>query len=179
MSRNTLLLLGGCLFGISLVLIGFWWYYHSMKMISVEFTIQLTWETQKVLSLTGATNLPDGTMLQMTFAAKNGNFTHIQELEVLSGQFKSNPILFAGQPPKPGDYLLVLKMRDPFLQLDTIQAIIGEKGQYLRGFYVRKKPGESVRLAYIEQSYHLKSDAEVFGEELGKFLQDIGDVLKE
>ena len=90
----------------------------------------------------GTTNLPDGTVLSLSLAGPDGsafnrdNCCFNAVVAVSHGAFGPVKIIKDGVTPDPGNYRVIVVMRDWTMQPPSVVAAIGNQGENLRGRFV-------------------------------------------
>jgi hypothetical protein len=98
-------------------------------------------------TIKGVCNLPTGMKLVVHVARKESAFVFEGSVEVQAGQFEVGPLLQGNGNLNPGRYELEIMSVHPNDQPDAVKALIGPKGQELRGPLTRRYSGATwVRL---------------------------------
>ncbi|WP_048707408.1 hypothetical protein [Microvirga massiliensis] len=88
--------------------------------------------------ITGQTNLPDGAELLVSVWRPSAHFMAQHKVPVIGGAFKAGPFGSRQGPLHPGEYEVSVSMSIPRNQPASVQAVIGDKGQNLKGPHVRE-----------------------------------------
>lgn len=83
----------------------------------------------------GKTNLPDGMELMLTVTKPGVTFAQ-DKVTVVNGGFTSSQFSASGKKYSPGRYELVVSMAMAELQPASVRAVIGERGEKMRGEFV-------------------------------------------
>jgi hypothetical protein len=111
--------------------------------------VELSTDVQGELrpTIRAATNLPDGMKLLVRVTRKESAFQSETSVEVQSGRFEVGPLSQGADDLNPGTYNLEIVSAHPNDQPDAVRALIGRKGEELRGSLTRRYAGApSVRL---------------------------------
>lgn len=84
-------------------------------------------------TIVGRTNLPDTTKLMLSVGRKSGGFFGQSKASVANGCLVAGPFSSKSAPLPPGEYSVQVSTPLPGLQPASVQAIIGDEGQNLRG----------------------------------------------
>jgi len=106
------------------------------KDINVELSVKENVAAGKV-SLTGTTNLPDGTGLMITVSNENG-FRAQSSAVVISNEFMTEEFSYNGQALESGAYNVDVTMPIASVQPDAVKKIIGENSENLKGDLVKE-----------------------------------------
>ncbi|EPY03904.1 hypothetical protein PAALTS15_27394 [Paenibacillus alvei TS-15] len=106
------------------------------KDINVELSVNENVAAGKV-SLTGITNLPDGTGLMITVSNENG-FRAQSSAVVISNEFMTEEFSNNGQALESGAYNVDVTMPIASVQPDAVKKIIGENSENLKGDLVKE-----------------------------------------
>lgn len=110
--------------------------------------------------ITGETNLPDGTEIMFGIEGKTSNFSGGDKGVVAGGRFRS-----AGFGPdgglKPGQYVAEVTMPIPEVQPPQVRAVIGARGENLRGPLVKK--GGIGTTVEVQQAFQLEDGGSIRG----------------
>ena len=87
-------------------------------------------------AIRGETNLPDGTVLMTSVEGKGSGFYGQDRARVRNGRFSSGPF-GPSSGLAPGEYEADVTMPFPRLQDASVRAVIGERGEKLKGKLVR------------------------------------------
>jgi len=85
----------------------------------------------------GKTNLPDGMELMLTVTKPGVTFSQ-DKVTVVNGGFTSSQFSASGGKYSPGRYDLVVSMGMAELQPASVRAVIGERGEKMRGRFVAR-----------------------------------------
>lgn len=107
------------------------------------------------LDVSGATNLPEGTRLQLVVIREASGVSWRQRLQVgEDGNFEAGP-LGPGSGLAAGRYTLHLSMSPASVQPPEVQALIGERGEHLSGDWVRESGHGLGRVIEYQVPYEL------------------------
>jgi hypothetical protein len=112
---------------------------QEVAVLSEEVKLELSVEIsqQNSPSITGSTNLPDGTIIMTSISGLSSDFMGQDRTTVSNGRFHAGP--FASEKGLPdGKYVAGATMPIPRLQYESVRAIIGDDGEYLSGVLVRQ-----------------------------------------
>jgi hypothetical protein len=98
--------------------------------VFIDLSVELTDEGRA--TLIGKTNLPDDTIIMASIEQIKGGFHGQDKVEVDSGSFKAGPFGPADGLTS-GKYLAEVLTPYPFIQPDSVRAVIGENGEQLVG----------------------------------------------
>jgi len=126
-----------------------------------DVILQFEIETNDALKpkITGETNLPDGTELMISLSGKTVKYDGQDKAKVQSGKFESSEFSLDGKNLQAGQYDVDVVMPIPAVQSPSVRAVIGEKGENLKGLLV--KQGDLGVTISAEQSFQLQSDGKV------------------
>jgi hypothetical protein len=82
------------------------------------------------------TNLPDTTKVVLTISNEECYLYQEVRAKVVSGMFEGGPFLHNGGSVPPGSYILNIDVELAQFQNDSVQAIIGGRGENLQGSLV-------------------------------------------
>jgi|SRR5579871_5332758 len=97
--------------------------------ISVENSVQAVFG--------GTTNLPDHTQLMLTLSRAESGYVAQTTVNVASGHFVTEPFSNGNALLNPGTYKLEVSMSIAALQPPSVQAVIGQHGERMKGKLVR------------------------------------------
>lgn len=89
-------------------------------------------------SISGVTNLPDGTDLMLTITRRESSYSAQNKFKVVSGKFKSAPFTFGGEQLNPGLYKVVISTPIATLLPASTWSVVGEQGEKMSGPLVTK-----------------------------------------
>ena len=126
-----------------------------------DVILQLKVETNGTLKpkITGETNLPDGTELMISLSGKTVKYDGQDKAKVQSGKFESSEFSLDGKNLQAGQYDIDVVMPIPAVQSPSVRAVIGEKGENLKGSLV--KQGDLGVTVSAKQSFQLQADGKV------------------
>ncbi len=90
-------------------------------------------------SVTGITNLPDGTDLMISIIRKESSYSGGIKSKVLNGKFNAGPFSQYGNPLNPGKYSLEITVPYAQVQPKRILPLIGNRGEKLEGPLSKKE----------------------------------------
>jgi len=105
----------------------------------VELTTTVEGDLQPTIK--GLCNLPTGMRLMVHVARKESAFMFESSVEVQDGHFEVGPLLQGTGNLNPGRYQLEIMSVNPNDQPDAVKALIGSRGQELRGPLTRRYSG--------------------------------------
>lgn len=111
-------------------------------------------------TITGETNLPDGTEIMVSVESKTSNFTGQDKASVMEGRFRAGPFGPEGGL-KPGQYTASVTMPIPQVQPPQVRAVIGATGENLNGPLVKK--GSLGLTVETEEAFQLDSKGIITG----------------
>jgi len=104
----------------------------------VVLTVELSFGADRKATVSGDTNLPDGTQITVTVKEPGDVGTEWNSQPTVSaGRYTAGDISPAGGYPD-GKYLADVVVPAPFTQPDAVKVVIGEKGEKLTGKLVEK-----------------------------------------
>ncbi|GEK46353.1 hypothetical protein HPA02_06360 [Bisbaumannia pacifica] len=107
------------------------------------------------LDVSGATNLPEGSRLQLVVIREASGVSWRQRLQVgEDGNFEAGP-LGPGSGLAAGRYTLQLSMSPASVQPPEVRALIGERGEHLSGDWVRESGHGLGRVIEYQVPYEL------------------------
>src|SRR5205823_2580548 len=109
--------------------------------------------------IVGDTNLPDGTELMFSIEGKSVRYNGQDKASVQGGRFQSDTFNKDYNDLDAGQYVAEVLMPIPAAQSPAVRAVIGERGENLKGPLV-KKDGLGVTVS-VEQPFQLKADGTV------------------
>lgn len=109
----------------------------------IEVQISTTAEGVPMPVIAGKTNLPDGATLLVNLRRREGNFLAQDAVTVAGSAFRAGPFSARGAPLPPGTYEVSVSMSIARLQSASVQTVIGDKGQNLKGPYVKGSSTDS------------------------------------
>lgn len=126
-----------------------------------EVILEIKIETDSTLKLKiiGETNLPEGTVLMISLTGKTTKYTGQDKTKVQSGKFESNEFSLGGKNLLAGQYEVDVTMPIPSTQSPSVRAVIGEKGENLKGSLV--KQGDFGVTISVEKSFQLQADGKI------------------
>lgn len=129
-------------------------------------------------TITGETNLPDGTEGIASIQSKTTKKEGSDKFTVQGGRFEAGPFSDGGQGLAPGSYTLDVTIAIAQVQPAQVKAVIGQNGENLRGPLVdRDELGTSVRLS---QDFRLDAQGKVTaGADAGAVEKTLQSSLKE
>lgn len=107
---------------------------------ALEVGISLAADPQLKASFVAATNLPDGMELLVTVFRKDLNYFAQTKTKVSNGHFSFGPFSMHGESLTPGWYDLRIDSPISSIQSKSVQAVIGNDGQYMTGNFVKPSP---------------------------------------
>lgn len=109
--------------------------------------------------VTGKTNLPDGTEFLVTISDEAIAYDAQDHAVVKNGEFLAGP-LGADSGLLAGKYLIEILMPIPSTQIEAVQLVVGNEGQYLTGPLVKDSAwgGKVVEYSF---SYSIGTDTEI------------------
>lgn len=127
------------------------------KDVTLEIKIETNGASKpKIL---GETNLPDGTELMISLSGKTSNYNGQDKTKVQSGKFESSEFSSDGKNLLSGQYDVDVTMPIPSTQSPSVRAVIGEKGENLKGSLV--KQGDLGVIVSVEKSFQLQADGKI------------------
>jgi len=115
---------------------------QSVSSTDVVITISVQGGSKPVI--VGRTNLPAGMELMVSLRRNENAYFAQAKAAVANGQFQAGPFSQKGVPLNPGRYLIEVSSPLATLQPPSVRAIIGQKGENLRGVAARVAFGEKV-----------------------------------
>ncbi|GKW47821.1 hypothetical protein [Halomonas sp. NCCP-2165] len=107
------------------------------------------------LAVSGATNLPEGTRLQLVVIREASGVSWRQRLQVgEDGNVEAGP-LGPGSGLAAGRYILRLSMSPASVQPPRVRAVVGERGEHLSGDWVRESGHGLGRIIEYQVPYEL------------------------
>ncbi|MCK4739807.1 MAG: hypothetical protein KAT46_07640 [Deltaproteobacteria bacterium] len=131
---------------------------HMTEAVSIEAKAVLTSEGR--VSVSGESNLPDGTALMVSLIDEKAEGHGQDETSISNGQFTAGP-LGAKSGLKPARYVINITMPMPNFQPEHVKKIIGDKGQYLIGSLVRRSDISDSNNVEISFSFNIGSVQEI------------------
>ena len=126
--------------------------------------VQLTYNIEPVnngrLKITGETNLPDDTDLNLRIIGKSVKYDVSFDVKVRAGQFYSEEFSADKKALPMGEYTAAVAMPLSTLQPPHVRAIIGRNGEHITGNIVRRYEN-SAAVIEVRKKFHLQSDGSV------------------
>ncbi len=105
------------------------------------------------IKLQGATNLPNGANLMGSITHNSSGSWAQDKFDVENGRFERSEFSDKGNPLLDGVYLASVSMPIPAVQSQSVQEVLGQKGEYLHGPLVNEDSlGKSINL---EKEFYL------------------------
>jgi len=126
---------------------------QTRELIDVTFDFSVDWFGNRPV-INGKTNLPDGTEIMTSVIRKSARFMAQDRAVVRSGRFRAGPFGPASGLV-PGVYEAGATMPFAFVQPPGVRAIIGDKGENLRGSLVERHLEHGASIS-VEKSFTTK-----------------------
>lgn len=107
----------------------------SIMNVPVEMDAFMSMSKDDHIQVNGTSNLPDNTALLVTVTNDELNYLAQDKATILNGKFSAGPFSSNGLL-KRGDYLIKVTMPVSSVQPKSVQRVIGDSGQYLKGYGV-------------------------------------------
>jgi hypothetical protein len=104
--------------------------------LDVFFNVQITGANSPRIRV--QTNLPDTTTVRISLANQSADFSEQIKTEVAGGVFEGGPFRDNGEPIRPGRYTVSISADLAQFQSESVQSIIGYRGEELQGPLVHK-----------------------------------------
>lgn len=128
-------------------------------MKDVVLTFKIETDSNRKPKIFGETNLPDGTQLMFSIEGKSVKYNGQDKSTVSNGKFESSTFSLNNGDLDQGQYNAEVLMPIAEVQSASVRAVIGEKGEKLKGSLVKKSDlGVTVS---AEQLFQLKSDGSI------------------
>jgi hypothetical protein len=110
---------------------------YCQLVLALQPSFKLAIDTPERPVVNGETNLPDDTELIIAISRKESSYRAQDKVKVGGGKFRSAQFGQRSGNLNPGKYMVEVLMPFPAVQTDSVRAIIGERGEKLKGSLVR------------------------------------------
>jgi hypothetical protein len=130
------------------------------QIIEVRLTYNVEPTTDGKLQITGETNLPEGTKLDVRMRGKSVIYDALSEIKVREGRFRSAEFSLDKRELPLGEYWVTVTMGLSTMQPPLVREIIGKNGEYLSGDIIRRYNDSAATIA-VSKHFLLNKDGNI------------------
>ncbi|MCZ1268614.1 hypothetical protein [Paenibacillus tundrae] len=142
--------------------------------LTVELTVKKEFDEENRLKFTGTTNLPNEMELVLSVTGED-EYSAQANVQVNNGMIESDWISNNGEGLVPGMYSLRITSQAAMIQPDSVQNVIGKKGENLEGEFILSEEtlGKMIKYTYafsVDKSLTATTESETIWDEVNGYL---------